>query len=87
MRRFAPDDTAKVDSSVEKKEVRPVHTRSESSQRSLRAGLTCCVSRDALGRAAFHLSTMMRVSTRSRSRRARSLTFKLESCSGYMRRS
>jgi hypothetical protein len=36
MRSWASADVANVDSSVEKKDVRPVHTRSESSQRSLR---------------------------------------------------
>lgn len=35
MRSWASAEAAKVDSRVEKKEVRPVHTRSESSQRSL----------------------------------------------------
>ena len=44
MRRFASAAAANVASRVEKKEVRPVHTRSESSQRSLRMalGLSFC---------------------------------------------
>ena len=39
MRSWASEDAANVDSRVEKNEVRPVHTRSESSQRSLKIEL------------------------------------------------